>query len=90
MDVPETTGDPPMTHSRQRHLGHFEARSLQIIAACTLGLAGMSTAQANASPRSSGASPTALSAPAPAAATTPRNLTQRNAVTGQRRSGKLT
>lgn len=77
-----------MTRSRQRHLAHFEARSLQIIAACTLGLAGMSTAQATSTPRSSGASPTALSAPAPANTAKPRNLTQRSASNGQRRASQ--
>lgn len=44
-----------MARSRQR-LADFEARSVQLIAACTLGLAGMSALQATPAHRASGAS----------------------------------
>lgn len=44
-----------MARSRQR-LADFEARSVQLIAACTLGLAGMSALQATPFHRASGAS----------------------------------
>ena len=49
-----------MARSRQR-LADFEARSVQLIAACTLGLAGMSALQATPAHRASGAATPTLS-----------------------------
>ncbi len=72
-----------MSRSRQR-LADFEARSVQIIAACTLGLAGMSALQATPAPRTSGALSAAMSAPAPGSTATPRNGSQRTTAAGQR------
>jgi hypothetical protein len=72
-----------MARSRQR-LADFEARSVQIIAACTLGLAGMSALQATPAYRASGASTPTLTSQAPATSTSPRNLVQRTGAPGVR------
>src|SRR3990167_6938593 len=37
--------ESPMSRSRSQRIADFEARSVQLIAACTLGLAGMASAQ---------------------------------------------
>jgi hypothetical protein len=55
------------TMSRSRHrLADFEARSVQIIAACTLGLASMSAVHASTSHRVGAHTPTQSTASAPA------------------------
>lgn len=76
-----------MARSRQR-LADFEARSVQLIAACTLGLAGMSALQATPIHRTSGASTPALSTHAPAATANARNAVQRTGIPGQRLTEK--
>jgi len=76
-----------MPRSRKR-LADFEARSVQLIAACTLGLAGMSALQATPVHRTSGASAPSLSSHAPAATATPRNVVQRTGAPGQRHAEK--
>lgn len=72
-----------MTRSRQR-ISDFEARSVQIIAAFTLSVAGMSALQNTAAPRASNASPSTLSTQATAALANPRNLAQRTSTGAQR------
>lgn len=72
-----------MSRSRQRIID-FEARSVQIMAAFTLSLAGMSAVQSTAAPRASSASPSTLSTQAPAAVAHPRSLVQRTPTGGQR------
>ena len=72
-----------MARSRQR-ISDFEARSVQIIAAFTLSLAGMSALQSTGAQRPSNASPSTLSTQAPAALAHPRNLAQRSASNPQR------
>ena len=76
-----------MTQSRQR-LADFEARSVQIIAACTLGLAGMSALQTAPTHRASGASAPTLSSHAPSAASNTRNGVQRTFVPSVGKVGK--
>lgn len=72
-----------MARSRQR-LADFEARSVQLIAACTLGLAGMSALQATPAHRTSGALTPTLTSQAPATSTSPRSLVQRTGAPGVR------
>ncbi len=67
-----------MSRSRPRttsqRMSHFEARSVQLIAACTLGLAGMASAQTGPPARqASSSSPSSSSSvPAPRQAELPR------------------
>ncbi|MCU0763439.1 MAG: hypothetical protein MUF76_10820 [Hydrogenophaga sp.] len=72
-----------MSRSRQR-ISDFEARSVQIIAAFTFSVAGMSVLQPTAAQRASSAAPSTLSAHGPNALASPRNLGQRQAPDGQK------
>lgn len=60
-----------MPRSRQR-LADFEARSVQIIAACTLGLAGMSTVHTSMTHRAGAQTPAQSATTVPALPSTTR------------------
>lgn len=73
-----------MSRSRQR-LANFEARSVQIIAACTLGLAGMSAVHASASQRVGAHTPTQSSPTTPALPSPARSVPSGAASSGSDR-----